>query len=392
VKDITIEPVIVHMAHRAVWFLNLRREFLAILVFLTFHAAAARADEVDDLIAARMRERQIVGSSVAVIDEGRIVKAKGYGFTDKSRSTPVTTATLFQAGSISKSVAAMGAMRLVQDGRLLLDEDVNSKLRTWKMPENEFTKDKKVTLRGILSHTAGLTVHGFPGYAVGDAVPTVVQVLDGAKPANTAAVRVDFVPGSKWRYSGGGYTVMQQLIVDVTDTPYPTFMKSTVLTPLGMTSSTFEQPLPDEWVGSAATGHMQSGDAVKGRWHVYPEMAAAGLWTTPSDLARFVIAVQQSLAGRENTVLSQQTTRLMLTEQKESDALGVFVDGKDKSLRFFHGGRDAGFDAQMVAYAHVGRGVVIMMNVNEDAGTMKEIVNVIAKQYGWSAGAEPQAK
>jgi CubicO group peptidase (beta-lactamase class C family) len=346
----------------------------------------ARGDDVDDLVAARMRERDIVGVSIAIIDDGKIVKAQGYGFTDKSGKTPVTAATQFQAGSISKSVAAMGALRLVQDGRLNLDADVNTQLQTWKVPENEFTREKKVTLRRILSHTAGLTVHGFPGYAVGDPLPTLVQVLDGAKPANTAAVRVDTEPGSKWRYSGGGYTVMQLMLIDVIGKPFPEFMNETVLKPLGMMSSTYEQPLPQDKAASTASGYDAKREAVKGRWHVYPEMAAAGLWTTPSDLARFAIAIQRSLAGDTHPVLSNETIRQMLTDEKNDDALGVFLEGRDKTLRFGHGGRDEGFDAQLIAYAHMGKGAVIMLNVNENDGTLKDVVDVIAKQYGWSEG------
>jgi CubicO group peptidase (beta-lactamase class C family) len=158
-----------------------------------------------------MQKRGIPGLSLAIIQDGKILKAQSYGFIDKDGKVPVTTNTLFQAGSVSKSVAAMGALYLVEQNKLLLDENVNVKLKSWKVPDNEFTNDKKVTLRGILSHTTGLTVHGFPGYAVGAKIPSVVQILDGTAPANTPPVRVDFIPGSRWRYSGGGYTVMQQL-------------------------------------------------------------------------------------------------------------------------------------------------------------------------------------
>ena len=194
----------------------------------------------------------------------------------------------------SASRCRPGALRLVEQGKLALDEDVNSRLVTWKVPENEFTKNKKVTLRGLLSHTAGLTVHGFPGYATDEPGPTLVQVLDGAKPANTRPIRVDILPGSKWRYSGGGYTVMQQLVVDVTGKPFPQFMHEAVLGPLDMKESTFEQPLPADKAKLTATGHHGKQKPVKGKWHIYPEMAAAGLWTTPSDLARFAIGVQEA--------------------------------------------------------------------------------------------------
>ena len=290
-------------------------------------AADSPSDVVDDVILGEMRKRHVAGLSLAIIQDGKIVKARGYGVTERGGDSPVTTATLFQAGSISKSVSALGALRLVEQSKLALDEDVNARLVTWKVPVNEFTREKKVTLRGLLSHTAGLTVHGFPGYATDDPVPTVVQVLDGAKPANTKPIRVDFVPGSKWRYSGGGYTVMQQMIVDVTGKPFPRFMREAVLGPLAMKESTFEQPLPAGTAKLTATGYYGDRSPVKGRWHIYPEMAAAGLWTTPSDLARFAIGVQEALAGKSDQVLSRRMARQMLTDQKDHDGLGVFLEG-----------------------------------------------------------------
>src|SRR5262249_22998185 len=180
------------------------------------------------------------GLTVAVIDGYKIVWAKAYGVTDYESKTPATTKTLFQAGSISKPVAATGMMSMVQQGKFSLDDDVNLKLKTWKVPENEFTKDQKVTLRRLASHTAGLTVHGFPGYDVDEKVPTVVEILNGTKPAaNTDPIRVDFVPGTKWRYSGGGVTIEQLLMMDVSGQPFPTLMKELVLDKEGMADSSY---------------------------------------------------------------------------------------------------------------------------------------------------------
>ena len=271
---------------------------------------------LDELILSEMRRRHVPGLSIAIIENGKIVNAKGYGNTENGGQTPVTAATLFQAGSISKPVSAMGALRLVEQGKLDLDADVNDKLVTWKVPENEFTRKKSVTLRGLLSHTAGLTVHGFPGYATDQPRPTIVQILDGTKPANTNAVRVDILPGSQWRYSGGGYTIMQQLVIDVTGEPFPLFMEEAVLRPLAMNESTFEQPLADIKARLTATGHLTDRSRVLGKWHIYPEMAAAGLWTTPSDLARFAIGIQEALAGISAKTLSRAMARQMLTAEE----------------------------------------------------------------------------
>lgn len=355
----------------------------------------ARADSIDDTVTALMAKRKIHGLSLAVIQDGAIVKAQGYGFIDGSGQTPVTTGTLFQAGSISKPVSALGMLALVQKERLSLDADVNGRLKSWKVPENDLTKTEKVTLRRLLSHSAGLTVHGFPGYAAGTTVPTLVQVLDGEKPANTAAIRVDLLPGSKWRYSGGGYTVAQQLVIDVAGQSFPAFMQATVLKPLGMTASTFEQPLPAEKAALTATGHLPTGPRpVPGRWHIYPEMAAAGLWTTPSDLARFVLAVQDAAAGRAAPVISTALTREMLTKQKGDFGLGLGLSGEGRLARFSHGGRDQGFDALLTAYVETRQGAVVMINANDNTGTLARVVEAIADAYQWpefprSKRAEP---
>jgi CubicO group peptidase (beta-lactamase class C family) len=338
---------------------------------------------VDDVVATEMKDHGIAGVSIAIIEDSEIRKAKGYGFTDKSAATPVTTNTLFQAGSISKPVAALGALRMVEDGRLSLDDDVNRRLKQWQVPENEFTKDKKVTLRRILSHSAGLTVHGFPGYDSDSPLPTLRQILDGSKPANTAAIRVDVVPGSTWRYSGGGYTVMQQMMIDVTGKSFPEWMQEAVLTPLQMTASTCEQPLPADRVAFAATGYYSNAKEVKGKWHIYPEMAAAGLWTTPSDLARFAISIQKGLAAKSNPVISSSMTRQMLTVQKGNSGLGLGLDGSGKELRFSHGGRDEGFDAFLMAGSDSGHGVVIMINANDNSGAVKRMVEAVRQEYHW---------
>ena len=361
---------------------NIFRHSLCFLIILIV-SIPAYADKLDNFIKAQLNKTRVPGLSLAIIQDGKIVKAKGYGITDKESKNPVKPSTLFQAGSVSKSVAALGALSFVENGKLELDEDVNAKLTTWKVPENEFTKHKRVTLREILSHTAGLTVHGFGGYAVVAQKPTLVQILNGEKPANSPAIRVDIAPGSAWRYSGGGYTVMQQMLMDITGTSFPELMWQTVLEPLNMTSSTYAQPLPNDIAQATATGYYAGGKAVEGRWHIYPEMAAAGLWTTTSDLAHFVIGVQQAVSGTSNKVISQAMTKQMLTVQKDKDGLGVFLDGKDRALRFSHNGRDEGFDAVMAGYAEVGQGAVIMINANEDSPMMSRILEVIAKEYHW---------
>lgn len=365
---------------------NESRRSRAALIFvscLTMALLPCHGESVDDVIAAEIQERGIPGVSIAIIEKGEIVKAQGFGFTAKDGATPVTAETLFQAGSISKPVAALAALRLVENGQLALDTDVNRSLKQWHVLDNEFTKEEKVTLRRILSHSAGLTVHGFPGYPSTSLLPTAIQILDGLEPANTPAIRVDAKPGSSWRYSGGGYTVMQQMMTDVSGKPFAEMMNSTVLTPLKMTASTYEQPLPKDRVASAASGYDADGKAVKGKWHVYPEMAAAGLWATPSDLARFAISIQQAAVGKANSIISPSMAREMRTIQKGNMGLGLFLEGTGKSLRFYHSGRNEGFDAYMVACVETGQGLIVMINKNDDSGALLRIFQAVSKEYKW---------
>lgn len=334
-------------------------------------------------LADRMQFYKTPGLSVAVINNGQIEWARGYGVREIGGSEAVTSETIFQAASISKPVAAMAALRLVQQRKLDIDEDVNRKLATWKLPENKFTTAKKVTLRELLSHSAGLTVHGFAGYASEEPVPTLVQVLDGVKPANSEPIRVDIAPGTKWRYAGGGYVVFQQLALDVTGRPFPRFMKETVLKKIGMTSSTYGQPIPKERWPQAAVGHRPDGTKVKGNWHTYPEMAAAGLWTTPTDLARFAIEIQRSLAGKSNRVLSQEMVKQMLTPQVGGFGLGLGLAGEGASARFSHGGANEGYRCVLIAYKNTGQGAVVMTNSDRGSSVADELLRSIAKEYGW---------
>jgi CubicO group peptidase (beta-lactamase class C family) len=355
------------------------RPLLPLVVAGLCLAATPSADDLDLFVQAQIAQQQIHGLSIAVIQNGKI-DARAYGVI-AGGGAAVSTTTLFQAGSISKPVAAMGALKLVEQGRLSLDEDVNAKLKGWKVPENEFTKAEKVTLRRLLSHSAGLTVHGFPGYDVTARMPSVVEVLDGA--GNTAAVRVNVVPGTLSRYSGGGYTVMQLLVSDVTGKPFPQYMSESVLGPAGMSRSTYQQPLPPDRASQTASGYYSDGRAVSGKWHVYPEMAAAGLWTTPTDLARFAIEVQQALAGKSSKVLSQAMTKQMLTVQMGSYGLGLALSGSSAGRRFGHNGRDEGFDAAMLARMEGGQGVVVMINKNDNSRLLPRMVEFVARKYSW---------
>jgi CubicO group peptidase (beta-lactamase class C family) len=340
-------------------------------------------------ITERMRYWNVPAVSIAVIDNFRIVYARGFGITEFGGATRVDTTTLFQAGSISKPVFATGALRLVEQGTLSLDEDVNARLKSWRVPDSRFTATEKVTLRRLLTHSAGLTVWGFPGYAATAQVPTVPQVLDGASPANTAAVRNDTTPGARWLYSGGGYTVAQLLASDATGEPFPRLMRRLVLAPAGMRRSTYENPLPASAARSAASGHERIDTPVPGRYHTYPEMAAAGLWTTAPELARWAIALSRAYNGTDSALLKPATARQMISAQVSvaqqygggSYGLGVAITGQGDSIRFSHNGRDEGFVASMFMYPKLGRGLVVMTNGISGA-LLTEITRAFAETYG----------
>jgi CubicO group peptidase (beta-lactamase class C family) len=335
-------------------------------------------------LAAEMSRYNVKGLSIAVADGGQIVWARGFGVKTAGTNEPVTATTLFQAASISKPITATATLRLVDRGTLSLDENVNAYLKSWKVPENEFTTTEKVTLRRIMSHSAGLSVSGFQGYSVTDPLPTVLETLNGQSPANNPAVRVDTVPGAVRRYSGGGIMVQQLLLMDVLGKPFPDLMKELVLTPIGMTHSTFEQQLPAALQSQAASAHVD-GSVVPGRYHVYPEMAAAGLWTTPTDLLKWAAEIAAARAGKSNKLLSREIATQMLTLQNDENGLGPALSGTGRDFNFWHAGSNRGFGSHLVYYPETGQGAVIMFNGASRALIVAEILRAIAEEYQWPA-------
>jgi CubicO group peptidase (beta-lactamase class C family) len=331
----------------------------------------------------RMARYKTPGVSMAVIHEGSVDWVAGFGSVEAHSSAPVMPSTSFQAASISKLVAAAGMLHLVDRDFLVLDENVNLKLQSWKTPSNEFTEQSPVTLRALLSHSAGVTVHGFPGYENGETLPGLVQILNGSEPANSPAITIDQVPGASYRYSGGGYEIAELLVEDVMDRPFEQVMEETILAPLGMANSTFVQPPPDEITDGAAHGHRFDGSPVSGGWYVYPEQAAAGLWTTPSDLARFVIELISTYHGETDALFAQPIARDMLKNHIGKMGLGAGVHGEGQNLHFDHAGWSQGFRTYLVAYPYSGDGVIVMTNSDGGHELIREILRGVAVVYEW---------
>ena len=340
----------------------------------------------------RMKHYNIPGVSIAVIKNSKVIWSKAYGFADVESKVPVNTQTLFQAASMSKPVSVYAALAEVEAGKINPDVDVNIYLKSWKIPENEFTKQKKVSLKNIASHTAGFTVSGFPGYEPGKPVPTLVQLLNGQSPSNTPAIFVDKVPGTPFRYSGGGYCVMQQMLMDIEGKDFTTVMNEKVLIPLNMKNSTFSQPLSEAQAQLAATAYNQEGVKVAGKHHIYPEQAPAGLWTTAEDLSKFIIDIQNTLSGKSITIISQKTAEEFTTPFIDPFmGLGVFLENREGHIYFNHGGWNEGFSSRFIANKTSGDGIVVLTNTNKPE-FVEELVRSVAEVYHWPEFNSPVNK
>jgi CubicO group peptidase (beta-lactamase class C family) len=306
----------------------------------------------------RMRAYGVPGVNIAVIDHGEIAWAKGYGVADRTTGRPVTPQTLFQAASISKPVSALGALLLVQRGRVNLDDDVNSALKHWRVPESDLTRGHPVTLRTLLNHTAGL--------------------------AQIDPIRVVSAPGKTFEYSAAGYTLLQRLVTDVSGRPFEQYMQSEVLEPIGMSSSAFAQTLSPKSLAIAATGHYAGGRPAPRSLHLGPELAVAGLWTTPSDIARYALSVQRSY-GSTGALLRTELAREMLHTGLGNRGLGPAISGIGQAARFGHDGFNEGFECSFTAYIHEGRGAVVMANSGFAFMLIKEILESISRVYDWPA-------
>ncbi len=345
----------------------------------------------------RMKDYKVPGVSIAVIKDYKIDWAKAYGLADTTKKTPVTTETMFSAGSVSKLVMAAAALRLVQEGKLTLDEPINNYLTSWKLAENDWTRQKPVTLRMLLSHTGGTSQSAYFGYTPDkNPLPTLVEILSGAPVAEANPVVVNSEPGKGFRYSGGGSMVAQLALMDVTKKDFATLAQDMVFGPLGMKNATFAQPLPGRFAAQASWGY-SSASWYKGMPYVYPQQAAAGLYTTATDLAKFFIDIQKSYLGKGKT-LSVAMTRQMMTPQavfsegentKEQIAVGPFLlqraGNKDsRGVYFYFDGTNAGFTAFTQASVEGGNGVVVLLNSGDDFnGLGKEIIRAVAQTYHW---------
>jgi CubicO group peptidase (beta-lactamase class C family) len=327
----------------------------------------------------------VPGFAIAVIDNFEIAWVKPYGVADSVTGDPVTRETLFQAASISKPVAAMASVKAVQDGLFSLDADVNTILKSWHVPDNEFTRVRPVTPRMLMSHTSGTDDgFGFPGYDPGEPLPTLVQILDGEKPSNLKPVVWAAEPFTRMKYSGGAVILEQLALQDAAGRPFEEIVRAWVLEPIGMRNSFYVQPLPPDLDARAARSHFRKGEPGNVKYHVYPELAAAGLWTTPEDLCKCAIEVQKSLRGESNRVLTVESAREMVTPVGVgSFAVGFATTERDGTWYFSHGGGNWGVTCNLVAARDAGVGFAIMTNSEMAGPLLNEVEQRLARVYGW---------
>ena len=333
----------------------------------------------------------VPGVSIAVIKDFKVEWARAYGIADVATGAPVTPDTMFQAASISKPVAAMVSLKAVQDKRFALDQDINTILKSWKLPATPFTKDSPVTPRTLMSHTSGMgDAYGFPGYSPKAPLPTLPQLMDGVAPSNRQQIRLERPPMTAFEYSGGAVMMQELVLTDAVGQPFAQLARDWVLNPIGMTNSTFEQPLPQSRQKQAARAHDRRGQRMTDPWHVYPEHAAAGLWTTPTDLAKFTIELQQSLLGRANRVLSQSTAMEMVTPVGVGPyAVGFQIEKQGEGWYFMHAGSNWGFQCDLIAHRVKGYGSVIMTNGDSGFGLIQQLRQRIQRAYKWDALDSP---
>ena len=336
-----------------------------------------------------LKRANVPGVSIAVIKDFKLARAVAYGVADSEMGTPVTTRTMFQAGSISKTVAAMASLKAVQEKRFTLDQDVNTILKSWKLPIGEFSRASPVTPRMLMSHVSGTgDGFGFPGYTPGTRLPTLQQILDGVPPSNTRAVRLERAPMTAEKYSGGGVMVQQLALMDAVGKPFAQIAREWIFDPLGMADSTFEQPLPVTRHQQAAHAHDATGAKPQTNepWRVFPEQAAAGLWTTPTDLARFVIDVQLALQRRPSRVLSPAVAREMITPVGVGGyAVGFAILKQGEGWYFMHNGSTFGFRASLYAHSTKGYGAAIMTNGAGGDALIAQVLRMIQQEYKWDA-------
>ncbi|MEM6319300.1 MAG: serine hydrolase domain-containing protein [Bacteroidota bacterium] len=329
----------------------------------------------------RMAHYNVPGVSVAVVIDGKVRWQKTYGVADNASKKLLNDKTLFQAASISKPVSALAILKLVQEDKIDLDKDVNTYLKDWKLTSAENLPNATATIRQLLTHSAGTNVNGFGGYEQEEYMPTTREILNGD--GKSERLKIVRKPGGKWDYSGGGYVLLQKVVEDVSGQPFAQYMQNEVLQPLDMEASTFTHPIDEQQYTNVSSGHDMEGKVISGKWNNFPELGAGGLWTNPTDLAKYCLYVQNVMAGQKG-FLKKETLEQMLIKHGDRDwGLGPFLTGEGNNLIFTHDGSNKGYRADFLSYAYQGNAAVVMTNSDSGGELAEELMRAITTYYKW---------
>ena len=336
-------------------------------------------------ITERMKHYNVTGLSIAEIEKGQICNTACFGLLETGTNKKVEETTVFNACSISKFLTSILVMKLTEQGIINLDEDVNKRLTTWKVPENEWTKQNKVTLRNLLSHQSGIIdpKGSFPELTSIREIPSMVDLLEGRTLYCRESIEVKYEPESDFHYSDAGFCLIQQLLEDVTGEPFEEIMNDLIFKPLRMNNSTFEVTPPEDTRHTLSSGHNKNGGLVDRNYPIYPYPAASGLWTTPSDLALLVIELMNSLKSESKMGLSASHAKVILTSQgcKAWTGLGVFLERSEHEIEISSLGWGLGFQCMMVAYPYLETGMIIMTNTDTGVHQLEGLIGELYRSF-----------
>lgn len=306
------------------------------------------------------------GLSVAIIDNYQVSWTREWGVKSADDKDPVDKDTVFNIASIAKPVTATLIAMLAEKGLIDLDEPVATYLQRWQLPDNEFTRSTNVTLRHLLGHTSGATQHGFKDFYIGEEIPTIVDVLNGGDLPDTEKLDINFEPGTEWRYSGGGYVVAQMAVEDYLKKPLAELASEFIFQPLELTNTTMLRPDEAGFPKNAAKAHDENGTVISTGLPICPQISASGLWTTPTDMARFLIEMQNALRGRSE-IISSAVAKLVTSEIMDGFGLGwALFEPVGHMEAFSHGGANTGTGGRVYATKKGGNGIVLFGNGPND--------------------------
>ena len=366
------------------------RKLQALIVILScyFHSFSQNLDSLKNVLDSIAKSENVVGMSVAIIEKGEISWFHQYGLKKEGVNEKIDSSTIFRCASISKPITALGVLKLHEEGKIHLDSNVNIYLKDWKLKMNRYTKDSIITIRRLLSHTGGINFHGGGEFDQTKDVPNIIEVLNGK--AYSPKIKAKRIPGTQFKYSGGGYTILEKIIEDVSGQSFSEFMEVNILKPLEMNRSTFKHLYAKDSIKNVACGHWDDKTTLDDGWKLNSTIAAGGLWSTSGDLCKYIIEIQEILNGKSDGILKIETVREMLVPLIKSGdsndwALGPYVrQESDGTWYFGHTGHNDGYHSILDASFTISQGgFVFLVNTEVPLSFYSRIYTPVFDFYGW---------